>query len=1141
MIRFWEKIKYSRSGETIGETLVALLIAVTAIVALATAIVSSANINKETREMKTEFIEAAAAEEESMLVTFKDESESGSLLSSGSSTEDPDGNITVKVDKYKTEEPESIGPYVYYGKLSGDEPITTVFVVYKSEGALWAQIAVDEDGHPVLPESNPEKEGYTFKGWKKSNGEELKTSDVIEKTIIATPDWETTKKKITINTGSKSKTYDGDALTYNYYSVSGELAPGDSVTGVTVTGRITNVGTADNTASGARVTRSGQDVTDEYDITYSPGTLTVNPISVTVTADSTGKTYGGKDPEFTATVKGLLTGDSITYECGRKSGEDVGTYKITPHGETTQGNYTVTYVDADFVINPKTLKVTTPGAEKTYDGTALTKSEGAKIEGLVNGETATLTVTGSQTNAGESDNTYSIIWGTANKDNYTIDETVGTLKVTKASMTVNVVAENVSVTYDGKSHTATKVELTSDSDLFDSGLVSYTSRSKSSINAIDKSNIGYTASDFSYNNSNIDVTFIVTDGSLEINKAKLKVTTLSDTKVYDGTALTADGEISGFVNGETATFTTTGSQTDAGESKNTYSITWGTTNKDNYTIDETVGTLKVTKAGMTVIAVAENVSVTYDGKSHTATNVTLSSDSELFDSSLVMYSSKSKSSTNAIDKSNIGYTASDFSYNNGNIDVTFNVTDGSLEIKKAPNTITATTTQSGSVDYSTSLQTVTITAASCIDGSVSYSKNSGDSYFSVNSSSGAITVAEKTPAGEYTIEITVTSPDKTNYYSQTKTITYTLTVNPKTYTIYVHNFSNTNSATVSVIINGETKTASLGQSISNVPAESTISYTVELKQYSTWGGNKDYNKRYVIAAESSSSDSQDDIIYKFDTSNVNKYSDTYTMPEHDVYIGGYASDRDFCIAEGTLITLADGTQKPVEEITANDLVLVFNHETGKLDKSTMPLMVHNGKEAEPTRVMTLVFDDGTELRIVEDHGLFDIDAREYVYINAYNYSEYIGRSFYKESYADGSFISESVKLSDVYFTEETIRYYAPISQYHLNYFADGMLSMTSLMEGLFNIFELDDNMKYDEEKMKADIEEYGLLSYEDYIPYGVYPELYEYFPSKYFGVAIGKGMITMEHIFELADEYVIPENFLMNETLEVSDVEKTVP
>jgi len=50
----------------------------------------------------------------------------------------------------------------------------------------------------------------------------------------------------------------------------------------------------------------------------------------------------------------------------------------------------------------------------------------------VNGETATVTMTGSQTEVGSSPNTYSIKWGTANPKNYRVTERLGTLTVEAA-------------------------------------------------------------------------------------------------------------------------------------------------------------------------------------------------------------------------------------------------------------------------------------------------------------------------------------------------------------------------------------------------------------------------------------------------------------------------------------------------------------------------------------------------------------------------------------------------------------------------------------------------------------------------------------------------------------------------------------
>ncbi|MCR4962781.1 MAG: S-layer homology domain-containing protein [Firmicutes bacterium] len=86
--------------------------------------------------------------------------------------------------------------------------------------------------------------------------------------------------------------------------------------------------------------------------------------------------------------------------------------------------------------------------------------------------------------------------------------------------------------------------------------------------------------------------------SFNILPAEIEVTTGSATKAYDGTPLTqADGTITGLVNSEKATVTTSGSQTYAGSSENGYTIDWDTAKASNYNIKtENLGTLTVTAA-----------------------------------------------------------------------------------------------------------------------------------------------------------------------------------------------------------------------------------------------------------------------------------------------------------------------------------------------------------------------------------------------------------------------------------------------------------------------------------------------------------------------------------------------------------------
>ena len=83
----------------------------------------------------------------------------------------------------------------------------------------------------------------------------------------------------------------------------------------------------------------------------------------------------------------------------------------------------------------------------------------------------------------------------------------------------------------------------------------------------------------------------------QITPVRVAVNTQSASKVYDGTPLTAPGEIVTLVNGETATVNTS-SITEVGSIANDYEIAWnGTAKQSNYTVvSGTIGTLTITAA-----------------------------------------------------------------------------------------------------------------------------------------------------------------------------------------------------------------------------------------------------------------------------------------------------------------------------------------------------------------------------------------------------------------------------------------------------------------------------------------------------------------------------------------------------------------
>ena len=68
-------------------------------------------------------------------------------------------------------------------------------------------------------------------------------------------------------------------------------------------------------------------------------------------------------------------------------------------------------------------------------------------------------------------------------------------------------------------------------------------------------------------------------------------------------------------------------------------------------------------------------------------------------------------------------------------------------------------------------------------------------------------------------------------------------------------------------------------------------------------------------------------------------------------------------------------------------------------------------------------------------------------------------------------------------------------------------------------YEIGDNMKYIEAKMNADIEKYGLYTYEDFADYVTY-EQFVALGLENFKVSVAKGYITWEEILYLISIHI---------------------
>ena len=145
-------------------------------------------------------------------------------------------------------------------------------------------------------------------------------------------------------------------------------------------------------------------------------------------------------------------------------------------------------------------------------------------------------------------------------------------------------------------------------------------------------------------------------------------------------------------------------------------------------------------------------------------------------------------------------------------------------------------------------------------------------------------------------------------------------------------------------------------------------------------------------------------------------------------------------------------------------------------------------------------------------------------LNEHNYSNYINHEF--AIIANG--MISLVKLQSANVVSELVRVYCPVTAFHMNLFANDMLTMPTFpydIQGLYNIFDLDENMKYDEERKEIDINTYGLFTYEEFIKIIDIPiEAFNISPAVYLKVSLGKGLIT-------EDQIRLGINYLLNNSL----------
>lgn len=200
-----------------------------------------------------------------------------------------------------------------------------------------------------------------------STGERV--TDEFKKVTTSNGVFQSYKYKVTLKTGSKTAEYTGEALTYDQgCSVEG-LPDGFSYESIVVTGRITDVGSIENSATVRIKDAAGNDVTDEVYVERQFGRLTVTAKKITVTAAS--KNF---EVSFSDLINGTVTSKTCN-EATVKLGEDEIT--LTPNGDgelvgDIGGFNVIVKISGEFKGSEVPNEVTSVKIEK--DGVDVTKN-----------------------------------------------------------------------------------------------------------------------------------------------------------------------------------------------------------------------------------------------------------------------------------------------------------------------------------------------------------------------------------------------------------------------------------------------------------------------------------------------------------------------------------------------------------------------------------------------------------------------------------------------------------------------------------------------------------------------------------------------------------------------------------------------
>ena len=548
---------------------------------------------------------------------------------------------------------------------------------------------------------------------------------------------------------------------------------------------------------------SGNDVTDNYEITYRNGDLEIvapGTVVVEIKGIRDSVVYDGSKHEvngytvvsisnraYTRTDFSLAEGKSAHAE-----GTNVGEYYMNLKPESFVNNNTQNFTSVQFVIvedglleitpitDEVTVTITGNNDTKVYNGkeqsvTDYTTDVGTKTIDVALKDGVKAEAKGTDVDTyymGLTKDSFSVT--SRNYSNIKVVVKDGWLKIDPIAdkVTVTVTENSAAVTYDGTEHSVTGYKsMTADNTLYDvEKNVAETSTEAWTAKGtyVGTYHVGIKATDFKNTSGNFtNVEFVIVDGDLVITPASVAVVKIeghTKTVTYNGKEQTVEG-YTVTSNPANATVTLVGKAIASGTDANTYPMgltaadfTATSPNYENVHVEVTDGYLKINPITdkVTVTVTEKSDTVVYDTNEHSITGYeTMTANNALYDVKKNVAETQTAAWTakgTDVGEYPVGIEAADFENTSVNFpNVEFVVVDGALNITPAENIAVKIAGSTKTVIYDGTEQTV--------EGYTVTSNPAGATVTLVGKAVAAGTDADTYPMGLTAADFTATSPN----------------------------------------------------------------------------------------------------------------------------------------------------------------------------------------------------------------------------------------------------------------------------------------------------------------------------------------------------------------------------------------------